>query len=42
MRGLTDKVALIAGAAPGNIGGATAHRLSEEVSSVVDGGSILR
>ena len=30
MRGLQDKVAIIAGAAPGNIGGATALRLAQE------------
>lgn len=35
MRGLNDKIALIAGAAPGNIGAATAHRLSQEGSTVV-------
>jgi hypothetical protein len=27
MRGLQDKVAIVAGAAPGNIGGATAYAL---------------
>lgn len=35
MRGLKDKVAIVAGAAPGNIGGATAIRLAEEVTAVV-------
>src|SRR5260221_12151816 len=30
MRGLRDKVAIVAGAAPGNIGGATAIRLAQE------------
>jgi len=30
MRGLRDKVAIVAGAAPGNIGGATAFRLAQE------------
>ncbi|MGW3601936.1 SDR family NAD(P)-dependent oxidoreductase [Micromonospora sp. NPDC005161] len=35
MRGLKDKVALVAGAAPGNIGGATAIRLAEEGMLVV-------
>ncbi|MCM0674809.1 SDR family oxidoreductase [Micromonospora phytophila] len=35
MRGLKDKVAIVAGAAPGNIGGATAIRLAEEGMSVV-------
>jgi len=30
MRGLQDKVAIVAGAAPGNIGGATALRLAQE------------
>ena len=30
MRGLRDKVAIVAGAAPGNIGGATALRLAQE------------
>ncbi|MFG2056832.1 SDR family NAD(P)-dependent oxidoreductase [Micromonospora sp. NPDC048930] len=35
MRGLKDKVALVAGAAPGNIGGATALRLAEEGMLVV-------
>jgi NAD(P)-dependent dehydrogenase (short-subunit alcohol dehydrogenase family) len=35
MRGLKDKVALVAGAAPGNIGGATAVRLAEEGVKVV-------
>ncbi|MFE9694851.1 SDR family NAD(P)-dependent oxidoreductase [Micromonospora sp. NPDC005806] len=35
MRGLNDKVALVAGAAPGNIGGATAVRLAEEGMLVV-------
>ena len=35
MRGLKDKVAVVAGAAPGNIGGATAIRLAEEGTAVV-------
>ena len=35
MRGLRGKVALIAGAAPGNIGAATAIRLAEEGTAVV-------
>ncbi|MEW2491263.1 SDR family oxidoreductase [Streptomyces sp. NPDC048411] len=35
MRGLKDKVAVIAGGAPGGIGGATAVRLAEEGMSVV-------
>ncbi|MGK5440234.1 SDR family NAD(P)-dependent oxidoreductase [Micromonospora sp. URMC 105] len=35
MRGLKGKVALVAGAAPGNIGGATAIRLAEEGMLVV-------
>ncbi len=35
MRGLTDKVVVVAGAAPGNIGGATAVRLAEEGAVVV-------
>jgi NAD(P)-dependent dehydrogenase (short-subunit alcohol dehydrogenase family) len=35
MRGLKGKVAIVAGAAPGNIGGATAVRLAEEGSAVV-------
>jgi NAD(P)-dependent dehydrogenase (short-subunit alcohol dehydrogenase family) len=35
MRGLKDRVAIIAGAAPGNIGAATAHRLAEEGAQVV-------
>ena len=35
MRGLKGKVALVAGAAPGNIGAATAIRLAEEGTSVV-------
>jgi NAD(P)-dependent dehydrogenase (short-subunit alcohol dehydrogenase family) len=35
MRGLRGKVALVAGAAPGNIGAATAIRLAEEGSAVV-------
>jgi NAD(P)-dependent dehydrogenase (short-subunit alcohol dehydrogenase family) len=35
MRGLKDKIAIIAGAAPGNIGGATATRLAEEGAAVV-------
>jgi len=35
MRGLKDKVAIVAGAAPGNIGGATAIRLAKEGMLVV-------
>ncbi len=35
MRGLKDKVTIVAGAAPGNIGGLTALRLAEEGSAVV-------
>src|SRR6267143_5139348 len=35
MRGLKGKIAVIAGAAPGNIGGATAIRLAEEGAVVV-------
>jgi NAD(P)-dependent dehydrogenase (short-subunit alcohol dehydrogenase family) len=35
MRGLQGKVALVAGAAPRNIGAATAIRLAEEGTSVV-------
>ena len=35
MRGLRDKVAIVAGAAPGNIGGATAIRLAQEGMKVV-------
>jgi NAD(P)-dependent dehydrogenase (short-subunit alcohol dehydrogenase family) len=35
MRGLKGKVALVAGAAPGNIGAATAIRLAEEGTAVV-------
>jgi NAD(P)-dependent dehydrogenase (short-subunit alcohol dehydrogenase family) len=35
MRGLQGKVAIIAGAAEGNIGGATAIRLAEEGMKVV-------
>ena len=35
MRGLKDKVAIVAGTAPGNIGGATAVRLAEEGMAVV-------
>jgi len=35
MRGLKGKVAIVAGAAPGNIGGATAVRLAEEGSAVM-------
>lgn len=35
MRGLRDKVSVIAGAAPGNIGAATAVRLAEEGGTVV-------
>jgi NAD(P)-dependent dehydrogenase (short-subunit alcohol dehydrogenase family) len=35
MRGLKGKVAIVAGAAPGNIGAATAIRLAEEGTAVV-------
>jgi NAD(P)-dependent dehydrogenase (short-subunit alcohol dehydrogenase family) len=35
MRGLKDKVAIVAGAAPGNIGEVTAVRLAEEGAAVV-------
>ena len=35
MRGLEGKVAIVAGAAPGNIGAATAVRLAEEEAAVV-------
>jgi NAD(P)-dependent dehydrogenase (short-subunit alcohol dehydrogenase family) len=35
MRGLRNKVGIVAGAAPGNIGGATAKRLAEEGMAVV-------
>ena len=35
MRGLTNKVVIVAGAAPGNIGGAAAIRLAEEGARVV-------
>lgn len=35
MRGLKGKVAIVAGAAPGNIGAATAVRLAEEGTAVV-------
>ena len=35
MRGLQDKVAIVAGAAPGNIGGATALRLAQEGMRVI-------
>jgi len=35
MRGLDQKICVIAGAAPGNIGAATAHRLSSEGAIVV-------
>jgi NAD(P)-dependent dehydrogenase (short-subunit alcohol dehydrogenase family) len=35
MRGLRDKVAIVAGAAPGNIGGATAIRLAQEGMNVI-------
>jgi NAD(P)-dependent dehydrogenase (short-subunit alcohol dehydrogenase family) len=35
MRGLKDKVTIVACAAPGNIGGLTALRLAEEGSAVV-------
>ena len=34
MRGLKDKVAIIAGAAPGSIGGATAIRLVEDAAGM--------
>ena len=35
MRGLRDKVGIVAGAAPGNIGGATAIRLAQEGMKVI-------
>lgn len=35
MRGLKDKVAIVAAAAPGNIGGATAFRLAQEGMKVI-------
>jgi NAD(P)-dependent dehydrogenase (short-subunit alcohol dehydrogenase family) len=35
MKGLKHKVAIVAGAAPGNIGGATAVRLAEEGAAVL-------
>src|ERR1700694_3795177 len=35
MRGLKSKVAIVAGAAPGNIGGATALRLAQEGMKVI-------
>jgi NAD(P)-dependent dehydrogenase (short-subunit alcohol dehydrogenase family) len=35
MRGLEGKVAIVAGAAPGSIGGATAVRLAQEGMKVV-------
>ncbi len=35
MRGLRDKVAIVAGAAPGNIGGATAFRLAQDGIKVI-------
>ena len=35
MRGLKGKVAIVAGAAPGNIGGATAVRLAQEGAKVI-------
>jgi len=35
MRGLRDKIAIVAGAAPGNIGGATATRLAQEGMKVI-------
>jgi len=35
MRGLRDKVAIVTGAAPSNIGGATAIRLAQEGAKVV-------
>jgi NAD(P)-dependent dehydrogenase (short-subunit alcohol dehydrogenase family) len=35
MRGLRDKVAIVAGGAPGNIGGATAIRLAQEGMKVI-------
>jgi NAD(P)-dependent dehydrogenase (short-subunit alcohol dehydrogenase family) len=37
VRGLRDKVAIVAGAAPGNIGGATALRLAQEGMKVTAG-----
>jgi NAD(P)-dependent dehydrogenase (short-subunit alcohol dehydrogenase family) len=35
MKGLRDKIAVIAGAAPGNIGGATVLRLAHEGMKVI-------
>jgi NAD(P)-dependent dehydrogenase (short-subunit alcohol dehydrogenase family) len=35
IRGLRDKIAIVAGAAPGNIGGATALRLAQEGMKVI-------
>lgn len=35
MRGLRDKIAIVAGAAPGNIGGATAFRLAQEGMKII-------
>lgn len=35
MRGLKGKIAIVAGAAPGNIGGATAFRLAQEGVKVI-------
>jgi NAD(P)-dependent dehydrogenase (short-subunit alcohol dehydrogenase family) len=35
MKGIKQKVAIVAGAAPGNIGGATAVRLAEEGAAVL-------
>src|SRR5258707_15081915 len=35
MRGLRAKIAIVAGAAPGNIGGATAIRLAQEGMKVI-------
>jgi NAD(P)-dependent dehydrogenase (short-subunit alcohol dehydrogenase family) len=35
MRGLKGKTAIVAGAAPGNIGGATAVRLAQEGAKVI-------
>jgi len=35
MRGLKGKVAIVAGAVPGNIGGATASRLAQEGMKVI-------
>jgi NAD(P)-dependent dehydrogenase (short-subunit alcohol dehydrogenase family) len=35
MRGLEDKITIVAGAAPGNIGGATAFRVARQCMKVI-------